>query len=334
MTFSRFYTVDAIRRFVTSLQLHRVKTPGLFKITFCKKSPCLEALRLFLLGGIFFTSRWLWTHPSSSSLYLLWKLFWFLTDLAECLTVLKCYWCDNLWTTYWQKAEEQLISHQFRGRKSLCTHSNLIFELIYDGSKWFRISLWREMQIRGKNIQGLLRGKDKWQRLTWGKWKKIYCERKETISCSSDMVKCKKKIQTSMWNHQKNQKLFQMHLEVHLPTHFKALDKINTRQLLKLLMKILGTSPSNKSQNNALPFLTLDIFPTLLTSQTQAVNRPMRNVLAIWSISYTELFWVCFCRNLVGSFRKKPWKEIIFMHCQWSEKQSLGAKIQQDNTAN
>lgn len=117
-----------------------------------------------------------------------------------------------------------------------------------------------------------------------------------------------------------------MHLEVHLPTHFKALDKIKMRQLVKLLMEILGTSPSNKSQNNALPFLTLAIFPILLTSQTQAVNWPRRNVLAIWSISYTELFWVCFCRNLVGSFRKKPWKEIIFMHCQWSENQSLGEK--------
>lgn len=149
----------------------------------------------------------------------------------------------------------------------------------------------------------------------------------------SDIANCKKRIQTSMWNHWKNQKLFQMHLEVHLPTHFKALDKVNTRQLEKLLIEILGTSPSNKSQNNALPFLTLDIFPTLLTSQTQAVKWPMSNVVAIWSISYTELFWVCCCRNLVGSLRKKPWKEIIFMHCQWSEKQSLGAKVQQDNTA-
>lgn len=134
-----------------------------------------------------------------------------------------------------------------------------------------------------------------------------------------------------MWNHWKSQKVFQMHLEVHLPIYFKAIDKNNMRQLVKLLMEILGTSSSNKSQNNALPFLTLDIFPTLLTSQTQAVNWPMRNVLASWSISYTELFWACCCRNLVGSFRKKPWKEIIFMHCQWSEKQSLGAK---DNTAN
>lgn len=140
-------------------------------------------------------------------------------------------------------------------------------------------------------------------------------EKSNIISCSSDMANCKKRTQTSMWNHWKNQKAFQKHLEAHLPTHFKALDKINTRQPVKLLMEILGARPSNKSQNKALPFLTEAIFPTLLTSQTQAVNWPMRNVLAIWSISYTELFWVCFCRNLVGSFRKKPWKEIIFMHC-------------------
>lgn len=188
---------------------------------------------------------------------------------------------------------------------------------------------------QAKNPWGLLSWKDKWQRLTWGKQNRIYCERKETISCSSDMANCKKRTQTSTWNHWKNQKLFQMHLEVHLPTHFKALDKINTRQLWNCSWKFLGpVPPSNKSQNNALPFLTLDIFPTLLTSQTQAVNWPRRNVLAIWSISCTELFCVCCCRNLVGSFRKKPWKEIIFMHCQWSEKQSLGAKVQQDNTAN
>lgn len=153
LTFSRFPTVSAFRRFVTSLQLHSIKTLGLFKISFCKKSPCFEAVRLFLLGGIFFTSRWLWTHPSSSSLYLLlfWKLFCFLTDLVECLTALKCYWCDNLWTTYWHKAEQQLISHQLRGMKSvLCTHSNLFYGLICDEPKWFRISLWTEMQNRPK----------------------------------------------------------------------------------------------------------------------------------------------------------------------------------------
>lgn len=81
---------------------------------------------------------------------LLWKLFYFLTDLVECLTVLKCYWCDNLWTIYWHNAEQQLISHQFRGKKSLWTYCILLYGLIYDGSKWFRISLWIEMQNRGQ----------------------------------------------------------------------------------------------------------------------------------------------------------------------------------------
>lgn len=78
-----------------------------------------------------------------------------------------------------------------------------------------------------------------------------------------------------MRKHWKNWKLFKAGLDVDLPTHLKAPHKTNVKLLLKLPMEILGTGPSNKSQNNALAFLDIRlIFLTWLISQIPAINRP------------------------------------------------------------